>query len=299
MTRKEKNPTNQLPVQFKHLRFADVETKVIQANGGYTLAYRCQQSPGEIPGEVRIEVSYAFAECNLLDNFNKKTGRSIAAGRLNGQAPEFFDAFDITDRLPENYMEGVINLGSGLIDIHSNTFDIVRAMCEQFLQNFGAVLNLGNPEYVEGSLFENLVTIGERETLVIDGAALAFEEPTFEDVIYDANTTIATTCEQLLYKLENFNLEDSPTSNAPTLEEIRMGIKSIRDLADAVNSSGEDEEEEESEEGEEGEGDDDFEEDDEAEELDTESDDGGPVGDEEEGESDEDNEDNEEGGTAH
>lgn len=270
MTRKEKNPVVQLPVQFKHLRFADTETGKIQANGGYTLAYRCQQLPDEIPGTVRIEVSYAFAECNLLDNFNKKTGRSIAAGRLNGQAPEFFEAFDITNNLPENYMEGVINLGSGLIDIHSHTFDIVRAMCEQFLSSFGAILNLGNPEYVEGSLFENLVTIGERESLVINNQVLNFEEPTFEDVIYQANETIANKCEELLAMMENFNLEDSPTSNAPTLEEIRVGIKSIRDLADAVNSS-EDEDDEEGE-IEEGEGDDDFEEDDEEEREEGESD---------------------------
>lgn len=294
MTRKENNTAPQLPIQFKHLRFADVDAQMIQANGGYTLAYRCTQSPGEVPGTIRVEVSYAFAECNLLDNFNKKMGRSIAGGRLNGQAPEFYSTFDITNRLPENYMDAVINLGSGIIDIHSDTFDIVRTLCEEFLVQFGAVLNLGNPEYIEGSLYENLVKMGPRASLVINRQVLDFEEPTFEDVIYQANTTIAEKCEVLLAMMEDFNLEDSPSANAPTLEEIRQGIKSIRDLADAVNSA-EDEDDEEDE-LEEGEGDDDFEEGDEEEdELDTEADDGGPAGDEEGG-SDEDDEGEDEQG---
>lgn len=296
MTRKEKNSVAQLPVQFKHLRFADIESGKIQAHGGYTLAYRCQQHPAEVPGTVRIEVSYAFAECSLMDNFNKKQGRSIAAGRLNGKAPEHFDSFDITETLPADYMNAVINLGNGLIDIHSDTFDIVAAVCRQFLENFAGVLNLGHPEYEDCSLLENLTVIGERRSLVIDASVLDFEPPTVEELTYQAHVTISETCENLLEKMENFNLEDSPSTNAATLEEIRQGIKSIRDLADAMN-------EEEDEEGgiEEGideesdEGDDDFNGDDEAEELDTEEDDGGPISDSEEREEDESEDDLDQG----
>lgn len=274
MSRKNKAQADQPLVQYKHLRFADADTGKIQPNGGYTLAYRCTQSPGDVPGAVRVEVSYAFSECNISDNFNKRQGRGAARARLLNKAEEYFEAFDITDRLPEGYMDDVINLGNGLIDIHSKTFDIVRAVVEQFLNTFGAVLYIGNPEYVEGSLFENLMTLGERETLVINSAVLNFEEPGVEDIIYQANATIADTAVQLLDMMENFNLEDPPSANMTTLEEIRSGIKSIRDLAQGVLDASDEESEEESEEEEEGD-DEEIEGSDEADDLDTEEDDGG------------------------
>ena len=182
MSRKNKTNSFEPLVQYKHLRFADLETGKIQPNGGYTLAYRCQQLPGEVPGTVRVEISYAFSECNLHDNFNKRQGRGTARNRLLNQAEDYFEAFDVTSQLPEGYMKDVINLGNGLIDIHSKTFDIVRAVVDQFLNTFGAILYLGNPDYVEGSLAHNLVTIGERETLVIDASVLDFEPPTVEDL---------------------------------------------------------------------------------------------------------------------
>jgi hypothetical protein len=71
-------------VRFRHFRLTrdgefvdytkDLKTQEISNLGGLTVAYK------EVEPDV---IRFAYAICSGQDNFCKKTGRTIAAGRLN------------------------------------------------------------------------------------------------------------------------------------------------------------------------------------------------------------------------
>ena len=58
-------------LRFIHLRFWN-GTGILAPDGGYTIAY--------VPTSSHVHVAYS--RCSLRDNFNKKVGRNIAAGRM-------------------------------------------------------------------------------------------------------------------------------------------------------------------------------------------------------------------------
>lgn len=60
-----------MSVKFLHYRHV-LNDGSIDSRGGITFAY--------VEGEEGL--SYATAQCSLDDNYNKKTGRAIASGRL-------------------------------------------------------------------------------------------------------------------------------------------------------------------------------------------------------------------------
>lgn len=59
-------------IQFIHRRPICTVAGHFSSRGGMTVAYR--------PGDGFVE--YSIAQCSSKDNFNKKLGRDIAAGRL-------------------------------------------------------------------------------------------------------------------------------------------------------------------------------------------------------------------------
>jgi len=61
-------------IQFIHRRPVDAATRDFSSRGGFTVAYRA------VPEDNHVE--YSVAVCSDRDNFNKKLGRDIAAGRL-------------------------------------------------------------------------------------------------------------------------------------------------------------------------------------------------------------------------
>lgn len=64
---------NQTPVKFIHLREVDIyRGGAIDNRGGATVAYTEQGTAFE----------FAVARCSWQDNFNKRLGRTKAAGRL-------------------------------------------------------------------------------------------------------------------------------------------------------------------------------------------------------------------------
>jgi len=59
-------------VKFRHIRFFDDDSN-IDNRGGITVAYK-ETTP--------TTIEYAVARCNPSDNFSRKRGRILAAGRL-------------------------------------------------------------------------------------------------------------------------------------------------------------------------------------------------------------------------
>jgi hypothetical protein len=274
MARKQKQP--QVPTQFKHLRFADSETGDILNFGGFTLAYRCIQKPSDVAGRPNIEVQFAYSECSINDNFDKKEGRNRTYNRLQNQAPDYFEMFDITPQLPEGYEHHIIDLHDGVVDIAHTEFDLPRAVVEQFLTTWAAVLNVGTEESGEGNLLQNLI-VTEAGILAISADVLSYTEPAFETVANEVATTVIGFADEAVDALDGIEVN---SQNAALIETVRSSLSSIKDLCSTMAAASASDEEE------------DGEEDDEADILDTDEDDGGPADDEE---GDDDEEDDEEG----
>lgn len=271
MARKQKQP--QVPTQYKHLRFADAETGEILNFGGFTLAYRCTQQPSEVVGRPNIQVEYAYSECSINDNFNKKDGRSRTYNRLTQQAPDFYTAFDITPQLPEGYEHAIIQLSDGIVDIAHGEFNLQRAVVEHFLAEYAEILNVGTVEEGEGNLLSNLFDT-EAGTLAINSEVLSYVDPSFESVANEVGSACVRIADEALDMLDSID-------GVPTAEQTQALHKALTDIKDLCSSmvAASGSEDEEGEEGEDGEED--------ADELDTEADDGGLNDDEESDEDDE------------
>lgn len=76
------------PYQYLHNRHYGADGRPL-GKGGWTVAYEY------IDGNIR----YAFAECSKEDNFDRRLGRTIAAGRLK---KGFYDQISI-EELGEHY----------------------------------------------------------------------------------------------------------------------------------------------------------------------------------------------------
>lgn len=264
MTRQNKM---KIQTQFKHLRFVDTEEGVILNTGGFTLAYRAHQLPAEgNTSKINIQAAYAYSECKVDENFDKKMGRNMAYHRLNNQAEDFSDSFDVTPQLPEGFENNLIVLKDGQVDIMEKHFNLSKAIVEHFLATWAEVLNVGTAEEGEGNLYENIIDYNG--TIAIDASVLDFVPPTMESLMVEVATTITAIADGALDTLDNFNLEDPPSANASALELLRKAFADIKDLVSSMNEPEEegdeegdeesdmDEDDEESDEGDE-EGDDD------------------------------------------
>ena len=82
-------------IQFIHRRPSTSPTGFTgpASRGGFTVAYR------EVDGGT---VEYCVAQCSTRDNFNKKLGREIAAGRLTNSNLQFVMQADLKEF--RNYM---------------------------------------------------------------------------------------------------------------------------------------------------------------------------------------------------
>lgn len=266
--------------QFKHLRFFDQSEGETLNNGGFTLAFRAKTVPTENVGVPRIEVSFAFAECSIEDNFNKARGRGIAYGRLQKMAEGFSDTFELTD-LPEGFQTHLIQLGDGQVDIKTEVYDVSRAVIEYFLLNFADALNVGSSEAGSyGNMLENLLTVGGGDgsgTVMIDASILDYEEPTIESAMTEAAVSIKEISNECIDKLDSIDLNDAGAAQE-AIASVRSALASIIDVCSSVTAA-EDELDDESD-------------DEEADELDTDEDDGGT---DDEDESDDEDGDDEEG----
>jgi hypothetical protein len=275
MARKQKQP--QVPTQFKHLRFAEAETGDILNFGGFSLAYRCIQQPSDVAGRPNIHVEYAYSECSINDNFNKRDGRNRTYNRLANKAPDYYELFDLTPQLPEGYEHHIIDLKDGIVDVSHSIFDVPRAVVEQFLTTFSGVLNVGTEEEGEGNLLQNIF-VTENGILAIDAEVLTYSEPAFEAVANEVANTVVRIADETIDMIDGIE----NTATAEQLAEIRKSISDIKDLCSTMAAASSDEDEDEEEEGDD-DGEEDSEEeiegdeegDDDADELDTEADDGG------------------------
>lgn len=237
-----------IPTQFKHLRFVDVEEEKILNSGGYSLAYRCLFTPATGPdSEARVEVAYAFSECRVEENFEKETGRRITYSRLQHEANDFTERFDITDQLPEGWQERLIRLNDDgtIVDIPHSDFDLGRAVIMQFLNDFSDVLFVGEEEG-EGSLLENLVTYGE-DRLAIDSSVITYTPPTMQDVAVQVAGAVIELADSAIERLLALNIggvENGPETIAQAIKELNS-IKELNAAISEAASSDEDEDEDE------------------------------------------------------
>lgn len=67
-------------IQFIHRR--PIQNGLIANSGGFTVAYM-EDGPNGIHA--------AFAQCSRRDNFNKRLGRTVAAGRLEQGVSQFWE----------------------------------------------------------------------------------------------------------------------------------------------------------------------------------------------------------------
>lgn len=139
------------PFQIMHIRYIDREDQEIYNFGGYTLAYRAT-----FDKSLRtLQITYAYAECNETDNFNRKTGVSIASHRLNNEAEswiEYFEAQLDEAADPETTIYALDD--EGTVDVQESAFNLRKAVIDNF---FSAVLE---PFYGAG-LYDHLVQIGK------------------------------------------------------------------------------------------------------------------------------------------
>lgn len=227
--RKEKGIA--IPTQFKHLRFAEVDVDAedieISNLGGFTLAYRAIQSETDVPGKIAIDVHYAFSECMTTDNFDKKDGRNRTYHRLQGQAPNFTDSFNVNESLPEGWMDRVIVVEGEIVDFPAEFFDLQRAVVEHFLSVWPEYLNVGYAESGDGNLYENLFS--RDGVLYINASVLDYIPATFEDLLKDAANTIETIANETIDLLDQTDAND-PAAAAAALTAAKKALTDIKEL---------------------------------------------------------------------
>lgn len=117
-------------VKFMHLRAhgaaemqeingEEVYVEPVLATGGCTIAYKVEPMDGD-----KQAVRYAFAKCHEFDNFNKRTGRIKAAGRLQSAHAAYLETIDkattreqLHEMLREAYYEDVEIESGGNVDV--------------------------------------------------------------------------------------------------------------------------------------------------------------------------------------
>lgn len=247
-----------IPTQFKHLRFADVfdaeegadpELKVF-ARGGFTLAFRAVTEPA-LFGKFSVFLHYAFAECNVIENYNRKFGRQRAGGLLERRDENSSAIIDITELLPAGFEEKMIVQHANVIDFRQEYFDLHRCVVEQFLNEWAGSLNSGTEERGPGNLADNLI---ERDgTLFIDSAVLDYEEPSIEDLIVDMAQTVVEMADTTNALIANTDVTN-PEAVAVALATATKTLTDIKELmlTAASDEEGDDEESDDEEESEEG-----------------------------------------------
>lgn len=129
-SKKRRRPVD-LPRAFQtvHLRLLDTATGQVSPLGGFTLAYRANET---VKGHVTLR--YAYVECSLEDNYCRGVGRNIAAARLDGSALDFSSSVRVALPVDADLQSSIFQLDQyGTVDVKESVFDLRGAVLQTFI----------------------------------------------------------------------------------------------------------------------------------------------------------------------